>query len=441
MQMKLPSSLPFILFATTVSAAFAAQTAVAADVTYTAAKIVFNHPGPYTQVQLETAAGIHPGTTFNNNDLGAAAQRLIDTGFFVNVGATLTGRVDAASVLFDIEPIERAQMLHVGFENFVWLTHSELEAALQAKSPLFQDYLPESSPLEDVFNAALTDALAAKGVTAKVTHETVEPTMLRPERVIEFRVASPAVGVANVKLDGVSTNLAPLIQKSVNAAVRFGYNEGLAGETTGDRILAPLLDAGYVEAALTGVVLAPTVSGDTASVVISATLNPGDVYHVSSIIFAGSPLLSAESFANSQKLHPGDVASRSLLFQTLGPLDAAYRRQGYMDVIAEAIPEVDATTHQVAYTVSVKPGEQYRIREVTAKNLDPAAQAEFDRGFLMKGGQLYNPEYLTGFMKNNTSLQSLVTYSFAYKAYADPNTHTVDLVLTFFRGAGIATPH
>ena len=59
-------------------------------------------------------------------------------------------------------------MLRVGFENFVWLSPAEIVAALQAKSPLFAGYLPETSPLADIFDAALTDALAAKGITAKV---------------------------------------------------------------------------------------------------------------------------------------------------------------------------------------------------------------------------------------------------------------------------------
>lgn len=433
--MKLPSSLSFILLAIYLGPAFAAP-APAADPTYTAAKIVFNHPGPYTQAQLEAAAGIHSGYAFNANDLGNAAQRLVDTGFFSNVGATLSGVTNHANVLFDIEPIDPAQMLHVGFENFVWLTHAEIEAALRAKSPLFSDYLPEASSLEDVFNATLSDTLAAKGISARVTHDTIEPTLLHPQRVVRFRIASPIIHVANVKLDGVPAELAPLLQKSVNAAVHANYSEGLGGETTQDRILTPLLDAGYIQATLTDVSLAPTLTGDTASVVLSATLTPGEIYHVSGISFAGTPLLPADSFAASQKLHPGDVASRSLLLQTLAPLDAAYRNQGYMDVVAEATPAIDSATHQVAYTVTVKPGEPYRIHQVTTHGLDPAAQADFDRGFKMKEGDLFNPEYVQTFFAKNRDLKALVPYSGSYKAYADPNTHTVDVVLTFARGAG-----
>lgn len=419
---------PFRVFA---YLTFAAGFPVAIAQSYTAAKISFNHPGTYTQAQLEAAAGMHKGTTFTADDLGAAAQRLVDTGFFGNVGATLApGRNDAITVLFDVQPIERAQMLHVRYENFVWLSHDEIEMALQAKAPLFEDYLPENSPLMDVFNDALTDALAKKGVTAHVTHDTVEPTMLRPERSIDFRIATPPIRVINVKLGGVVSDLAPLVQKSANAAVKAPY-----GEDTADIILTPLLDAGYAQATLKDVALTPGMGGGDATVVVSATLSAGDVYHVSGITFAGTPLLAADAFAATEKLHAGDVASRARLLETLAPLDAAYRRQGYMDVVVKAEPAFDTATHQVAYTVSVVPGEQYRIREVTANNLDPAAKADFDRGFTMKAGELYNPEYVSGFLKNNTALRSLERYTAAYKAYADPNTHTVDLVLTFAGGA------
>ena len=45
----------------------------------------------------------------------------------------------------------------------------------------------------------------------------------------------------------------PLLQKSVNNAATFGYNDGLAGQTIADAILAPLLDAGYAKAPLSNV--------------------------------------------------------------------------------------------------------------------------------------------------------------------------------------------
>jgi outer membrane protein insertion porin family len=422
--MRRQSFLTLILLAGTISAA--------AEQSYKAAAVVFQNAQMYPQTQLEDIAQIRPGTSFTATDLGNAAQHLIDTGFFEDVGATLgTGGIDSATVIFTTKPVAVSDMIHLGFENFVWLSPDEILAALHKKAPLFAGYLPESSPLVADFDTILAGALAAKGVPVKVMHETFEPTMLQPERVLEYRIASPRVRVTNVKLGGVNPTLVPLLQKSVNNAAKFGYNSGLAGQSTADAILAPLLDAGYVRASLSSVSLDKSIGADGASVIVNATLSAADIYHVSAVNFAGAPLFSADDFAKNSKLHTGDIASREMLMETLAPLDSAYRRQGYMDILIRTDPQFDDAARTVAYNVSIVPGEQYRIHEVTANNLNPAALADFNHAFTMGKGELYNPEYAKSFLKNNTSLKSLAPYTATYKAYADPNTHTVDLVLTF----------
>jgi outer membrane protein insertion porin family len=425
--MALMRSLPFFLLAGALTAN--AQT-------YTAARVQFSDRGGFTQQQLEQAAGIHAGSTLTVTELGAAAQRLVDTGYFDSMGATVDGRISAVTVIFTDTTVPKSHMLPVRFSNFVWLSRDEIEAAIRVKIPLFIDYLPENSPYQDVIKDALTQALAAKSITATVAYDTYEPTLQHPVREVNFHIVSPAIRVANIKLGGVTPALVPLVQKSVNGAAHTLYTEGPADRTTADLILAPLLDAGYAQASLTNVVATPSVTaGGDAGVVLSAMLSPGEVFHVTGISFAGTPIISAEPFAASTKLHAGDPASHAMLLETLAPIDKAYRSKGYMDVVVNAVPTYDAAAHTVSYAVDVQPGEVYRIHEVTADNLDAAARADFDRGFLMKTGEVYNPDYVAGFLKANTALRALEGYSASFKAYSDPNTHTVDLVITFVRGA------
>ena len=402
--------------------------------TYTAQRVEFSHLGTFSQQQLEDVAGVHAGTTLQAAELEAAAQRLVDTGYFNDVGATIEGKILAATIKFDTKPTELTHLLPVGYENFVWLTHAELEAAIRAKIPLYNDYLAENSPHEEEIKAILTAALAAKSVKAEVAFDTYEPTLRHPRREIAFRVAQPEVRLVNVRLGGVTPALVPLVQKSVNATARTAYEEGPAERTSEDRILEPLLDAGYAQAKLIDRMPAPgPIENGTVPVILAGRLQAGEVYHVATVTYAGTPLLSAEAFAATAKLHAGDVASRQALLDTLAPLDAAYRRQGYMDVVVEAVPSFDAAQHTAAYTVGVTPGEQYRVHEVTTGGLDPAAKADFDRGWRMKEGEIYNPEYVKTFLKQNTALRALEGYSAGFKAYADPNTHTVDVVITFAR--------
>ena len=412
---------------------FAGSVCAAAQ-TYTAKTIKFSDRGDFTQQQLEDAAGIHAGTSFKADDLAAAAQHLVDTGYFESAGATLDGKITAVTVLFDIKPIPRSAMLRVGYTNLVWLTRDEITAAIHAKLPLFNGYLPENSPHQDDIRTALYSALAAKSVTAKLTYDTYEPTLRHPVREIAFSVVMPDIKVANIKLGGVTAELAPLIQKSVNTTVRTLYSEGPADQTTAERLLAGLLDAGYVQAALSDVTLTPSQAVDgSIALTVAAKLAPGELYHVSAITFAGTPLISADDFNAKAKLHPGDIASHAALLQTLQPIDTAYRRQGYMDVAIQAVPTLDTAARQVAYIVTVEPGEQYRVGALNPRDLDPAALAEFNSAFGMKQGQIYNPEYVATFLNAHPELKALQKYGADFKAYADPGTHTVELLITFIR--------
>lgn len=404
--------------------------------TYQTQRVKFSNLGTFTQQQLEDVAAIHTGTSVTAATLGAAAQRLVNTGYFDDVGATITGTLSAATVKIELKPTPLDHMLHVGFTNLVWLTPEEIHAAILARVPLFNDFLIDNSPHLDDLKLALTAALTAKSITTQIHCADYEPTLQHPRREIACGAVRPQLRIVNVKLAGVTPALVPLVQKSVNATARTAYNMGPATVTTADRILAPLLDAGYAAATLSDVTptLSPLDNG-TIPVVFSARLQAGEIYKVSAITFVGTDLLTPQSFVSTAKLRAGDIASRAALLETLRPLDAAYRNKGYMDVVINSNPTPDDASHQIAYNVTVTPGEIYRVHDITANNLDPAARADFDRGFRLKPGDAYNADYVSGFLQNNSALRALENYSAAFKSYADPNTHTVDVVITFIRAA------
>jgi outer membrane protein assembly factor BamA len=407
------------------------------SLTYTAGKVVFKNAGDFSQAEMEAVSGIHGGSSFKAAQLNDAAQKLSDTGYFESVGAAMEGMQNKVTVTFDMKPFDHAKMLPVGSENFVWLSQDEIAKDVAAKLPLYNGTVMEATAQVDSISDALTAMLKDKGISARVVHETVEPTLEHPARVEEFRIASPRIVVTNVHLSGVQKDLVPYLQKAVNETARTEYNEGRAGVQTVDRVLGPLRDAGYSAATLTGMSLAPTAGENgVVGVVVSGTLSAGDVYHVGKLEFAGTELVSADAFAKSATLHSGDVDSHKEMLTTLAPLDTAYRSKGYMDVVVLATPTLHAADHTADYVVTVVPGDVYRVHEIRTVGLegDAKAQADYARGFLMKSGDVYNPEYIKGFLKNNTALQALNGYSAGWKAAANPETKTVDLAITFYKG-------
>ena len=408
---------------------------------YTLKKIVFDGATtPYTQAALEAASGLKPGDQATNDTLQQAAQRLSDTGAFGDLQVTFDGPAKAISIIFKITPLDTSHQLTATFDNFIWFTPEELEAGLCARVPLFTPILPETGNLQDAVQTALADMLKEKGVTAALTHDIFEPSALRPIRIVAYRVKTPAIRLRTVNLTGISPEFASPIREIEARIAGRPFSEGLENVTTAEILLAPYLKAGYLNAHLTGRTLTPTTSSlDRIEVDVTAAVNAGAPFHVGDIVWAGSPQMSSEAFAGASPLRTGDLANPTILAKSVDLLAAAYRKQGYADVLVSPKPALDTAANRVSYTFSAVPGEIYRIRSLSPLNLTSAQQSDFNRGWTLKAGDVFNSEYITNFLQQNTALRSFDGYSATFKAIRDPESHLVDVTVTFIRGSVLAT--
>ena len=169
---------------------------------------------------------------------------------------------------------------------------------------------------------------------------------------------------------------------------------------------------------------------------VSATLIPGSLYHVSKLDWAGSPQMSAAAFSRAAKVHAGDVASQQAVLASLEKLDAAYRNVGYMDVIVNAEPKLDVAKHEVAFTLNVIPGPQYKLRNLHVNGLSAAQRSDFDSNWKLHSGDLYNAGYVATFLTNNTVIRSLSNYSASFRVKEDPEAAMLDLDITFAKSLG-----
>jgi len=302
--------------------------------------------------------------------------------------------------------------------------------------PLYRGAAPEAGNLQDAIQTALQQMFAEKGVTARLTYEVDAATAQHPARVVNFRVTEPSVRLVDVHLSvaappEVTNQLVPGLQKAVNRATHVPFNEGLTGQTIEDLLLAAARNFGYVTANLDNIsrTVAPAAQG--VAVTYTARVVPGQAYKVSAFTWEPTPIYTAADFSRDAKLHAGDLANLYALNETDALITAAYLAKGYMDVIVVAPPVLDEAAHTVAYAPRVIPGEVYHLKSVTALNLAPDAKTEFDRGWLMKPGDVYSDIYVSGFIQANTALQHLAKYAATFQASADPQTHLVDLTITF----------
>jgi outer membrane protein assembly factor BamA len=401
---------------------------------YSVGAVAYQGGAPYTDAELTAIAGLQAGQMTQSDSIGNAAQHLLDTGLFDDVQATYTLHGKALNITFQIKPTPLTKLLPVSLENFVWFTPQEIATALHGQLPLYRGVSSDAGSFSDSIQAALQQMLTAKGISVKLSHGIVEPTNQHPLRVVDYRVASPVVRLTKIDLNGpIPEAIQPELAKALTAATGKPLNIGLTELTLQDRLLAPARNAGYIAATLKEVqpTFAPTAK--EVAVTVSATLDVGSSYKLSTLTLDPGPLYTATDLARDTQLHPGDLASARQLALTELPLQTAYLKQGYLDAYVTATPIPNEQDHTVSYTLKAIPGEIYHLKSVTATGLSPEAQKAFDADWTLKEGDIYDATYIATFLKKNIALEPFNSYSIAYRAIGDPQTHQVDLTLTFVR--------
>jgi outer membrane protein insertion porin family len=411
---------------------------------YSIKNIDIHGAAPYTDAEVLTVCGLQPGQRMTHDSLANAAQHLLDTGVFADTTVSLDGTGLARTVYIALKPLPASSMARAGFANFVWWTPAELDAALRQQVPFYRGAIPAAGNLPDSVNAALTAMLNAKGVHGTVVNGPVQPTDRHPALTWEFRLDDPTVRLAAINFTGAPAALAAAMQRIVNRATGSRYNEGLnrdpmnepLGEPIADLFLEPLRNAGFLDAQLTGITrsVAPAAAGY--AVTYSATVVPGEPFHVAALSWQPTPVYSQDSFTRDAKLHASDLASQQALLVTEQSIVNAYLHLGYLDAFVDAHPHEDSATHTVSYALDVVPGEIYRIKSVTPLHLSAEAEKEFDTAWLLKPGTPYDPIYTFKFLANKNTSHILAGYTSSFQAAADPLTHLVDLTINFVHTGG-----
>lgn len=242
---------------------------------YSIQGIEIHGAAPYSDAEVLQVSGLRPGQMMSHDSLGNAAQHLLDTGVFADASIQLTGSGRARTVLIELKPLPATSLVPATFANLVWWTRAELDATLRQRVPFYRGGILPAGNLPDTIDAALTSMLAEKGVHGTVTNASIAPTNAHPQLTWEFCLDDPSVHLASATLTGTPPALTPAMQRVIQHIGGSPYND----RTVTDQLLAPLRDAGYLDAQLTGstTTVEPATSGY--SVHYTATVVPGQIFH------------------------------------------------------------------------------------------------------------------------------------------------------------------
>jgi len=393
---------------------------VAPAQTYTPKTIRVDAPPSVDTAEALRIAALPANAPLTKQQIEAALQRIADTGLFADVGYT----VDATALVIKLTPSASSQLQPVHFSNFVWWQPAELESLLEAAVPGYHGQLPLAGTLTDQVRAALVALLHAKGVDASVdAHE----NGLAADSVT-LSIVSPSIVIGDLQLQNTLPALLPQLKAVQHRLHGEDFDIAETTKAVQDSVNDVYRNAGYLAVDTS----APTTSTPrkdllTYAVDLSATVTPGEVYHVAGLHLQAQPPVSEADLAKAANIKPGDVASLAAQRLALSEMQQVYASQGYFDAKVLFTPHQDDAAHTIEYTCNFVPGEIYHLASIDTSALAIDQQTAFTRAFTVAPGTVADANLRAAIRK---ALQSLnLGFPVSLGMVVDRKNHTVKIIL------------
>ena len=167
--------------------------------------------------QIAQATGLKTGDTITRDDLQRGADRLVALGAFATVHYRFSSVETGVKVEYQVTD---SPTVPVTFDNFPWLTDTELVTELKSTVFLFDGAAPEHGGILDEMSTSLEKLLERHGVFATVKYE-VATSPTTNHDVVQFSVEGAGLNVKTIEFDdaiakadrGIRDRLSDLVDK------------------------------------------------------------------------------------------------------------------------------------------------------------------------------------------------------------------------------------
>ena len=334
------------------------------------------------------------GETLNDDKAAQSIKALFATGFFKDV------RIEIEKDVMVIVVQERPAIATI---NFVGMKEFEKDAIVKAlketgiaEGRIFDRALLEKAE-QELKRQYLTRGKYAASITTTVTP-------LERNRVgINFNIEEGAAAkIKQINLVGAKA----FSEKELRALFELTTPTWLSWYTKNDQYSRQKLSAdlekvksfymnqGYLEFSVESTQV--SISPDKQDVYITANINEGERYQVSSVKMAGDFSIAEDELKKLVTVKAGDVFSRDKLNESTKAISDRLGKEGYAFANVNAAPEIDKEKRQVSFTVFVDPGKRVYVRRINVtgntKTRDEVVRREVRQ---MEGGW-YDGDKLTG---------------------------------------------
>jgi len=358
------------------------------------ARIVVTGSQRYREDDVVRATGLAVSTQVTADDLQNAANRLGNSGAFASVQFLFKPVVGGKGVEADFQVTDAEKYLPAVFENFVWFSDQELQAAVHQAVPLFKGELPSSGSMSDDVSVALAKFLASKGLPSEISY-IMSANFGGPPTAYKFKVAGANLKIRDVVLTG-ATHMAPeQLAKAVDPLKGTEYLRSDVAVVL-EKNLSPIYQQrGYLKFAINDI--KPKVD-DKSQVTIETTLSEGEQYRLGGVSWSGNTLISSDELAKRITLKPGSPVDALQLDRDLSQVRKLYGKFGREAVIIKPVPAFVNDT--VNYAFQVTEGDLYHMGKLEIQGVESEQAHKLEQVWKLAEGAPYDATYVHEFIAN-----------------------------------------
>jgi outer membrane protein assembly factor BamA len=383
----------------------------------------------FSDAEIAAAAGLTVGATVGPADFQNAANKLVATGAFEEVGYKYEPAGTGYSVTFNLT--DSSSFIPVTYDNFVWFTDQELNDAARKRVPLFNGAVATTGEMVDQVTEALQSIIAERGISGEVSFMHQESDLGGPINGGVFTITGLTVHVRQVNFPGAAEADIPMLEEAAKGLVKAPYQRSMLGAFA-ELNLRPLYrQRGYLKVSF-GQAEMQLLDKDPHDPVVGLTVPviPGAQYRVAEMQWSGNKAFYPQELSKLVTVRAGGVANAVQLQRDVEGVVKLYGTKGYLRAAVTIDPSFDDAQRMVTYEMRVKEGDVYRLGSVDVTGLDKQTNARLREAWKMREGDPYDTSYEREYMKVAAPILAR-NISVRTEKNINEKSHTVDVTMQF----------
>jgi outer membrane protein insertion porin family len=348
--------------------------------------------------EVIATSGLKVGTLFSVEAIDAAGQRLMDSGLFEKVSYRTTGRDIPVTVIFQVKESKGGQS-PVVFDNFVWFTDEELNAAIKREVPSYTGTASDSGRMTDDIKRALQNLLQEHHIEGTVDYAPEQAGLNSTKQEHLFSVSGVPIPICSLHFPGASNVPEVKLVTSSKQLTDDDYSQKTTAAFA-TYVLFPIYrQAGQLKARFGRPATKLESSTKCKGVELSIPVEEGPIYLWDKAEWVGNEAVSASDLADALGMHKGEVANGAKIDKGMLAVARSYGHTGHLDAKVNGTPEFDDALKRVSYKMTVKEGQQFKMGKLTIKGLEEADANSLSERWKLRNGEVFDTSYSDRFFR------------------------------------------